>query len=224
MRDPDAAGFPQKGNDCTKEHGLRASTGLIRRGDVRFVLSRPEESSILKLTDQERPMALEPLLHALRQSSERVLSAAQRHANGWRRQAPEGQWNPSEIFEHILIVERMVVDQLRARNATLDPDGVPYGVENLKATLLDRSHPQKTPPQFQPKGLYATESRFAADFVAGRDGLFRDLESGSLKIEDRRFHVHPVLGRISELEWLYFAIYHADRHLEQARLADPVQA
>jgi len=138
--------------------------------------------------------------------------------------APEGKWNAGQQADHI----RMSVKPLN--QALMLPAFVIrtlFGKANRPSRsydeLVDRYRQKlsaggRAPARFQPKGCsYGKRVALArslmkqVDGVAGKAGRFSESDLDTLILP------HPLLGKVTLREMLYFTIYHVGHHGEQVK-------
>jgi DinB superfamily len=135
------------------------------------------------------------------------------------RPAPE-RWSAAEIVHHVTIVERRLVQRLRAfveeaRALPPEQDASPILSTLRSARSVDRSRRLVASSAAEPRDTDATRvwadfdeaHRALKDVVASGDGLALGAVSGP----------HPALGELNGYEWIGFAGAHVARHAEQIR-------
>jgi hypothetical protein len=135
------------------------------------------------------------------------------------RPTPE-RWSPAEIVHHVTIVERRLVQRLRAfvdEARALPPEQETSPVlPTLRSTrAVDRTRRLVSSSAAEPRDTDAArvwdgfdETRRALkEVIASGDGLALGAVSGP----------HPALGELNGYEWIAFAGAHAARHAEQIR-------
>ena len=138
--------------------------------------------------------------------------------------APEGKWNAGQQADHI----RMSVRPLN--HALMLPAFIIrmlFGKANRPSRsydeLVERYHQKlqaggRAPSRFQPRGCSYGERVSLAkalmkqvDGVSGKAGRFSESDLDSLILP------HPLLGKVTLREMLYFTIYHVGHHGEQVK-------
>jgi len=132
----------------------------------------------------------------------------------------ENEWSPAQIAEHLLVLE---ITALKAINGKTIPTNRPA---NNKVPLIKWAMEDVT-------------KRVAPESVLPPN-LITDVESAIEKIKQQRDRLreavitldlseacvlfkHPALGTLTRWEWIYFTIYHMQRHLQQMkRLKDGI--
>lgn len=139
--------------------------------------------------------------------------------------APEGKWNAGQQADHI----RMSVRPLNQALA------LPAFVIRLlfgKANRPSRSYDElvaryreklqaggRAPSRFQPKGCsFDTRVTLARSLMKEVDGVARKAGRFSDRDLDTLILPHPLLGKVTLREMLYFTIYHVGHHGEQVRM------
>jgi hypothetical protein len=130
------------------------------------------------------------------------------------RTAPE-RWSVAECLEHIIVVERFMLQTLQDR-MQLVPDPSKHSDwegrdEALtKQMIAGRKEPKQSPELFRPTGRWPTE-KLLLEFEATRG---RTCEFSATSSGDPRscFLVHPVLGQLDGYQWLLIIARHCERH------------
>ena len=125
----------------------------------------------------------------------------------------EGIWSAGEIAEHILLLESRANEGMhtaRTGNRPIDLKIIP-----MRDGLKEDEKKYVAPTIVIPKGEMKNKQALLQALVLQRDvlkNLIRQMDL-SLITEFR----HPVIGSMSRLEWVYFHIYHTERHVRQLR-------
>ena len=125
----------------------------------------------------------------------------------------EGSWSAGEIAEHILLLEtRSNEGMLTAR-----PGNRPFDLKiiPMRDGLREDEKKYAAPSIVFPKGESKNKESLLDALVQQREvlkSMIRQMDL-SLITEFR----HPVIGSMSRLEWVYFHIYHTERHVRQLR-------
>jgi hypothetical protein len=126
-----------------------------------------------------------------------------------------GRWSAAQVCDHINKSDKFVLSVLEggAEPADRDPQ---KQIAPIRDLFLDFSTKFKAPDVSVPgEGVYVSEE------------VQQRLKSSRAKLEeasrwpelqlictDSEF---PGMGKLSRIEWLYFSVYHAQRHLHQLR-------
>lgn len=133
--------------------------------------------------------------------------------------APEGKWNAAQQADHI----RMSV---RPLNQALSLPAFIIRMLFGKANRPSRSYDElvaryrqklqaggRAPSRFQPKGCsYAGRVDLAKSLMREVEGVARKIGRFSEEDLDRLILPHPLLGKVTLREMLYFTIYHVGHH------------
>jgi hypothetical protein len=127
------------------------------------------------------------------------------------------KWSIAEIAEHILLSERIIYMLLSRPSANKSEKPELVGNERIEDILVARrSTKVPTTPSLHPKGIYPDAAAFDTELVPDRDKQKQELLSGRIDLNNGT-HKHPVLGEMTPIDWLYFNLHHAQRHLEQIK-------
>jgi uncharacterized damage-inducible protein DinB len=122
------------------------------------------------------------------------------------------EWSVLECLEHLIVIEKLA-------KKVFDLESVeprrPYfsKIEMMKNGLLNFNEKYEASEIFLPTGLYSDSNKALEDFENQRKEISKkgDLKLLYIGIE------HPIFGKLTKLEWVYFCIFHAQRHFEQMK-------
>jgi uncharacterized damage-inducible protein DinB len=165
------------------------------------------------------PAERESLLNQLTESRERLLrmmqglSPRQLHF----RPAP-GRWTVAECLEHIVTVERRVLDLIQ-KNLEAGPDPSKRSAfegqdREMIADVAGRVTRFEAPQMLVPTGQFS-DDRFLTEFEAARRQT-RDFAASTDADLRRHFHQHPAFGDLDLYQWCLLIAAHCDRHRTQS--------
>lgn len=124
------------------------------------------------------------------------------------------KWNILEIIEHILITERTIVNIIIKPSNELSQSDEIIGKGKLYEVLINSINKKITTIEsLKPKGDIQDIIYFKSIFKTHREAFKKDLQTGKIIIDSRVFK-HPYLGDMTVVDWLYFLLYHTQRHLQ----------
>lgn len=85
-----------------------------------------------------------------------------------------------------------------------------------KILVEKRSRKITTPDVLQPKGEIKDLTTLVDMFVNQLETWKSDLSTGKISI-DNRVHMHPIMGKMTIVDWLNFTVHHTQRHIEQIK-------
>jgi uncharacterized damage-inducible protein DinB len=167
------------------------------------------------MTSAEREL----LLNQLAESRERLLrmmqglSPQQLHF----RPAP-GRWTVAECLEHIVTVERRVLDLIQ-QNLEAGPASSRRSVfegkdHEMTANVAGRVTRLQAPQMLVPTGQFS-DDQFLKEFEAARRQT-RDFAASIDADLRRHFHKHPAFGDLDLYQWCLLISAHCDRHRAQS--------
>lgn len=122
------------------------------------------------------------------------------------------EWSVMECVEHLIVIEKLAKKVLDLESS--EPRR-PYfsKIEMMKNGLLNFNEKYETTEIFFPTGLYSDTNKALEDFENQRKEISKkgDIKLLYIGIE------HPFFGKLTKLEWVYFCIFHAQRHFEQMK-------
>jgi uncharacterized damage-inducible protein DinB len=129
-------------------------------------------------------------------------------------QKPQEQaWSAAEVAEHLFITNKNISKVLRAEGASPNRAS-DQKVANFKEALLNRATKLEAPETVKPTGTIQSQQELIAGLKEQSQLLNQIVEEKDLN-ELCTVYPHPRLGRLTRLEWLYFIIYHMERHCQQ---------
>jgi hypothetical protein len=175
-------------------------------------------SDVGTLTPAER----KELADALARSAALLLAAGnQLSAEQWGWKSHPDRWSIAECFEHVAIVEKLVLYQVRkmAPDATVSSDEL-QRVSARDAEILrtgrSRATKWEAPRLARPTGQFQSLAEFEGPFRALRD-LSLELIATTQAPLHAIIKAHPALGEMNGYQWLLFIALHCERHAEQAQ-------
>jgi len=127
----------------------------------------------------------------------------------------ENRWSAAQVAEHLLKSYQTVSDTLKGPHADTDRY-YNENTEQIKNIFLDFDNKLQSPEFIIPEEMLYDQ---AALLNLLRNTL-SDIRSAFLKTDITKtctFFTLPVLGHLTCLEWMYFIIYHTQRHIHQIK-------
>lgn len=123
----------------------------------------------------------------------------------------EGSWSIADVAEHLLVLETAVNFALQKTHATeRSPD---LKIEPMRQGLADAEKKFNAPDFVKPTSLHKDKLQLIEDLKKQREILKQIIQTKDLT-ETTDFK-HPVIGSMTGFEWVYFNIFHTQRHLKQ---------
>lgn len=133
----------------------------------------------------------------------------------YSKQPGEGQWSIQQILEHLTVTEKGVL--MMGNGPTTDTDRDPsVTIHQVRDALGDRTSKRVAPAQVSPPGEDKTMEEFIAILESTRQSFIDQANSKGWN-QILTLFPHPIAGTMTRLEWLYFHIYHTERHLQQIK-------
>ena len=122
-------------------------------------------------------------------------------------------WSAGEISEHLLVLVKNVNRNLRARTM---PAGRPDNekIDIISAVFDDYERKYNAPEQIIPSPHPKDKAEMLRELEFHHKRLIEVVETANLSEICKGFN-HPSLGAFTRLEWIYFIIHHAHRHIFQ---------
>jgi DinB superfamily len=130
------------------------------------------------------------------------------------------RWSPAEVVHHVAIVERRLIQRLKAfveqaKALPPEPDTSLILSTLRTAKVVDRTRRLVASEAAQPRDTDA--ERVWDDFEDARRALKDVIASGDGLALGAVVAAHPAMGELNGYEWIAFAGAHAARHAEQIR-------
>lgn len=122
-------------------------------------------------------------------------------------------WSAGEIAEHLFIVEAFIGKTLTgaARASERDPM---QKAALIGTTFEDFEKKFTAPKEIQPTKNINDRDELTSMLVNNRT-ILADIIKTHDVTESCLGFLHPKFGELTRAEWIYFIIYHGDRHLHQ---------
>lgn len=130
-----------------------------------------------------------------------------------------GKWSIADCVEHISMIEFSVLKITRRiplQSSELNNELTIIGRTKLKELLLDRSNKVKLPDSYESRMEKLPLHVGYEKLQTTRKLLKEIIISGSITTPDLIIP-HPVLGKMTKIDWLISAPFHSLRHTEQIR-------
>lgn len=157
---------------------------------------------------------IDALKARLKNSTEKFLNSLEQIPEEKLYEKPKsGGWSAGEIAEHVAIVEGLVNGVVKGakspieRNPMEKAEQVGYEFLNFEKKFHFAGGPEP-----------GADARPKADLIAQLSQVRNDLESliGSEELEQEcDAFEHGLFGKMTGVEWVYFNLYHSERHRRQ---------
>ena len=165
-------------------------------------------------------MAPQELITEIDQNTARLVEHLAKFSDAQFNQKPaDNSWSAAEVTEHLLLIETKINNAL-GRGVPTDrpPD---KKIEMMREALNDPERKFPAPEFVAPSSTFKV-CRKMVELIIMQRGILKEILQTTNLTQTTEFK-HPVLGRLTRLEWIYFNIYHTERHCRQlARIAKEV--
>lgn len=131
---------------------------------------------------------------------------------GFNRQPPDNGWSAAQIGEHLLMLD--VIAATVMSGETIPTNRPPDEKVTIIKTAMEDVTKRIAPERVQPSTTGKDKLTLIKDIQQQRDSLKNIIGTTDITDACSSFK-HPALGTLTKLEWLYFIIYHTQRHVEQ---------
>lgn len=127
----------------------------------------------------------------------------------------EGSWTAGETAEHLEISDTGVTKILNDKTSKTERDPE-KNIEVLKKIMLDFNSKMKNPSFNTPLNSTHDKQKLIALFMSNEEEQLKAIESKDLNESCISFPL-PNMGVLTRIEWLYFNVYHKQRHIHQLK-------
>lgn len=121
-------------------------------------------------------------------------------------------WSLAQCLVHLIKIDQYIMSGL---SGTLRPRDTDAGkILYIKKVVLTRTAKVKAPPPINPEERIFDVEKQLARFQQQRSGLIELAEKLRWQHECEDIQ-HFLFGKLTTAEWVYFSIYHAERHIFQ---------
>jgi hypothetical protein len=127
----------------------------------------------------------------------------------------DGKWSAREIAEHLLLLDQKL--NVILSTTPIDPERDPQQkVSLIQTALLNRTNAYTAPTYLLPTGPDQEPATIAQQILTEREKIMAYTTANDMNLLYHEVK-HPMLGRLTGVEWIHFLIVHTERHLEQMR-------
>jgi hypothetical protein len=124
----------------------------------------------------------------------------------------DNEWSPAQVAEHLLLLE---ITALKAINGnTIPTNRAPDEKVALIKWAMEDSTKRVAPESVLPSNRI-TDPDTAIEKIKQQRAFLREAVNTLDLSEACMLFKHPALGTLTRWEWMYFTIYHMQRHLQQ---------
>jgi hypothetical protein len=132
------------------------------------------------------------------------------------------QWNIMESAEHVLMIEQSVRETLEGKITPVVDRTPDSKVKPIADLFMDLSKRLFVTKPISSKTVYKDIASYSKDFRANRELIKASLDKNA-EMECKAFE-HNLFGYLTKIEWIYYLIYHTERHLQQiSRIEDNLE-
>ena len=126
----------------------------------------------------------------------------------------EGRWSPGQYVEHLILAEKGTLKLMNRPGETEEgraPDALCAKLENA---MMQIDHKVEAHDAISPKPKTYNRGDLLDQFVDSRAELRTAFEFVD-QITEVVDWTHPLFGKLTKCEWLYFTALHGERHRRQ---------
>ncbi|MCD6063801.1 MAG: hypothetical protein K0R82_1712 [Flavipsychrobacter sp.] len=129
----------------------------------------------------------------------------------------ENSWSAGETMVHLLMLEHLINKILQGNTQPTERDPAEQ-IPLIQKILSNQEQKLNSPESIRPKQERKTVEELVTEFTQARETLRNIVNATDINASCTDFK-HRSFGEMTRLEWVYFNIYHTERHLEQIRMA-----
>jgi hypothetical protein len=127
----------------------------------------------------------------------------------------DNSWSILDCCEHIYILEQAVNTLFKGKTEKTDRNPTEK-IEKIKYRFNDYNQKLSAGDPIKPKGIFKDKEKVIQAIVSNRSQLLELPQNGSWSDLCLGFS-HAIFGYLTRIEWLYFCIFHTERHLHQMK-------
>lgn len=156
------------------------------------------------------------LLDKLNHNTELVFTQIEAFSeSGFNAKPSEKEWSAAEVIEHLFRSEFGIPKLFRGPSEL--PDRAPdLFVSKMEQGLLNLTKKVQAPDTIKPTSGPKSKPQLFSKFKENRNRITEAYLSTSPN-EICSLFDHPFYGPLTRLEWIYFCIFHTQRHLHQLK-------
>ena len=157
------------------------------------------------------------ILADLNQTTKKLLQViASFTAEHFNQKPSETAWSPAQVAEHLVKVDSSTIKALSGESI---PTNRPpeQKIPLLKGAMEDDTK-RVAPDLVLPSGENRTPQELMEQLQTQKELMVKAIEESDMTEACTSFK-HPALGIMTKIEWVYFNIYHTERHLKQMQQA-----
>jgi len=131
---------------------------------------------------------------------------------GFNRSPSATAWSPAQIVEHLLLLERIAMKAING--ATIPTNRAADSKVGLIKWAMEDETKRLAPGIVVPSDTTLNAQQLIQQIQQERQKIKTSIASADITEACTEFK-HPVLGTLTRFEWLYFIIYHTERHRKQ---------
>lgn len=128
----------------------------------------------------------------------------------------EGKWSIQQILDHLAVTESVIVNLSHGPASENGRDATAV-VNIIKEAFGDHTKVFPNPQPVNPSGQLKSIEEFLNLIERNRLAFLDEIQSKGAQFVLDLFP-HPLTGTMTRLEWLYFNIYHTERHIHQIKM------
>lgn len=128
----------------------------------------------------------------------------------------EGKWSIQLILEHLSITEGVMIFLSKGPTTPTDRDPS-KNIFIVRDAFANHGLQLPAPDVVTPKGEDKSVEAFLSSVEKSRQSYIKHI-SGNEWNEILDAFSHPLTGTMTRMEWLYFNIYHVERHIHQIKM------
>ena len=158
--------------------------------------------------------SMHPALQELYESTQRIMRIMDGTSFVVFNKRPDEHWSMADCLEHLIQLEQLILVVLNGEVRELDGRDPGQKIQNIKVVFANIEQKLSAGGPTIPSKDVKNRLEITEKFIITRDKITNYLVSADTSKLCMGFK-HRLFGELTRLEWLYFIIYHSNRHAIQ---------
>ncbi len=125
----------------------------------------------------------------------------------------EGSWTPAQVADHLIRSCNLILSALHG-NAEKTGRNPESNRDQIKNIFLDFNLKFQSPEMIRPSDTPAEKAFLVGELTVALDKVREASETMDLSVTSLDVEL-PGLGKLTKIDWLYFFVFHTQRHIHQ---------
>ncbi len=158
--------------------------------------------------------SIQEVKNALKKSTNQLVEALTNFPKrDFNKKPSAGAWSAGDVAEHLWLIDIAIIEKVIQGPLQSTDRGTIEKVDKIKAAFLD-FETKFTADLTKPADRAKDKDVIINKIKTSRQNFMDLLDTTNLRQECLGFN-HSLFGLMTGIEWVYYTIYHSERHLEQ---------